>query len=628
MCGITALVRLTASNISRETVRKVTDEVRHRGPDGSGITLFTLASGGLREIAGDCDPDDWSVALGHRRLSILDLSDAGKQPMAYRGRVWITYNGEIYNFVELRDELATLGHSFASGSDTEVLLAAYDEWGTDCFQRFRGMWGLALLDARRQVLIVSRDRLGIKPVYVARIGGTLAVVSEIKQLRHLPGYRFVPRAESVARYLLTGFEGREHSFFAGVEPVPPGEVVEFDLSTGEEKRTIPYWWPERVTPSVHSLHDATERLEAVLSESVRIHLRSDVPVGCALSGGLDSSAITALIPGYTGSAPHTFSAIFPGQSIDESRYVDDVVRSVGTIPHAIEPTAEAVVRDFDSFLWHHDEPVGSLSQYAGFAVARLTREAGVPVTLNGQGGDEVLSGYLQCYFVHLSSLLRERNVTGLARELFGALLPGGNREVWRRAPEMLRRYRSRRAPESCITLRNTSLRDSINDQPARRFGKMSREAWRLYELRDLTLPRLLKWDDRNFMAFAVEGRYPFLDHRVIETCLSFDQNTLYECGWIKAPLRHMLDGRLPESVTWRKTKIGFVTPQERRLSRELRAWIDRVVVSQDSPLWEYVEPASARRLADQARALSAYRGETGEVLFRLLMADRWLRASA
>ena len=243
MCGIAALIRLSHRPIAPSVVDRMTDAVAHRGPDGRGVAYYSIGESGLQEADPAMQPD-WRVALGHRRLSILDLSDAGRQPMSYRDRLWLTYNGEIYNYVELRADLERSGHVFRSHTDTEVILAAYDEWGPACFERLRGMWGLALLDGRRRTVVISRDRLGIKPVYTMRIADWLAVASEIKQFRALPGAQLTPDEGVLQDYLRTGYEREGESFFAEAKPLQPGTWQEFSLSRDELSPPTPYWFPE------------------------------------------------------------------------------------------------------------------------------------------------------------------------------------------------------------------------------------------------------------------------------------------------------------------------------------------------------------------------------------------------
>lgn len=584
--------------------------VVHRGPDGEGLG-FLRADG--REVS-DSD-GEWVVGLGHRRLSILDLSESGRQPMQLGDRpLWICFNGEIYNYVELRAELVQLGHGFRSHTDTEVILAAYAEWGTGAFARLRGMWGLILVDGRRRVALISRDRLGIKPLYYRRWPDRVAIGSEIKQLLQVPGA--TPRADEgpLAEYLATGYEDPGRTFFVGVESLAAGTFAELDLDTLRISTPTAYWHPEDVPTTVHDPREAAEQLRTVLGEATRIHLRSDVPVGCALSGGLDSSAVVALVHQIRGReiapAPlHTFTATFPGEAIDERRYVDDVLRMVAATPHFVSPEPEALLAELDRFTFIHDEPVGSASQYAGWCVARLTRAHGVPVTLNGQGGDEVLSGYWQSYMVGLQDLVRQRRPRALLGHLVGALRPGGNPELVRQLPVMGRRYLARRRASAGKV-------GAVLD--------MSPRARRVYEIRTQYLPRLLKWDDRNFMAFSVEGRYPFLDHVLIDTVLGFAPSVLYARGWTKEPLRRGLADLLPPSIARRRSKLGFETPQGRWLRGALRAPIEGWLAG-DAPLWSRVPRSTARAHAERVWGARSGVDEDEQALVRWYFADRWLR---
>ena len=600
MCGVAALFRRADAAVPAGALQRMTDLAAHRGPDGQGVEYLSRAPG-----------SPWTVGLGHRRLSIIDLSEAGHQPMR-RGARWISFNGEIYNFVELRAELSRLGQTFASGTDTEVLLAAFEVWGRGALERLRGMFAFVLVDLERGTALLARDRLGIKPLYIQRVGpGLVAVVSEQKQL--VPVARLVASAEAIRTYLATGYEDVHHSFFVGVEPVPAGTSIELDLASTTLGAPEPYWFPERVKVTLNDPDEAGEAFRAALADSVKVHLRADVPVGCALSGGLDSSAIAAMIGACGGGlgALRTFSATFPGEDVDERAWIDRVVRHVDAEPAYVAPTPEDLVRELDDWVYTHDEPVGSISQYAGYAVARLTRAHGVPVTLNGQGGDEVLSGYWEHYFVHLARLARGGAAVELGRHGLGALLPGGNAELARQVPSIVRRYASRRAAGGAafgVTLAATR----------------SAAAWRVHEVRDLTLPRLLKWDDRNSMAFSIEGRYPFLDHPLIELGLSLGPRALYRRGWTKEPLRRGLAGLLPDTILRRKTKLGFETPQRRWLGHGPVADAIAGFVAADSPVWSFTDRAATRRLAAATRSGTASR-EGGDAVFRAFFIDRWIR---
>lgn len=611
MCGVAALFALNDRFAAQEIV-PMTRLVAHRGPDGEGF----VAAGGTSFVELPLDDGRCRFALGHRRLSILDLSEAGRQPMQ-RGSLWLTYNGEIFNFVEVRAQLEALGHSFKTGTDTEVLLAGWQQWGAACLERLRGMWGFVMVDTAARRAWLCRDRMGIKPLYLLRTPQALAVASEIKQLGRLA--TLSPDDQSVAMYLQTGFEDSKRSFFSDVESLPPGTWRSLDLDTGRLSAPEPYWFPERVRAEISDPTEAGERFASLFRESVRIHLRSDVPVGCALSGGLDSSAIAAIVTEEgraSGARLETFSARFPGFPLDESGFIDQVVRSTGARQHAVHPTAAELLADLDRFLWCQDEPPGSLSQYAAYAVARLTRNAGVPVTLNGQGGDEILGGYWQTTF---ASLAAQRHAPKqLIAQLLPALLPGGNTEIFAQAPAMLRRFAARLRPSTHVRLRTTPEASSA---PALQMLDMTEHDRRIYGLRELTLPRLLKWDDRNFMAFAIEGRYPFLDHNVIEGCLSFNSCALFVAGWTKEPLRRALTGHLPEAIVRRRGKIGFETPQHQWLKGPLASALQSVV-DNPSPVFKWIEQSEAQGLVRAARAGGR---ELGQAAVRLLLVDRWLR---
>jgi asparagine synthase (glutamine-hydrolysing) len=619
MCGIATLIRFGATPVDAAAIGAMAEAVRHRGPDSAGVAYLAAENGRVEDF-GSVPRGEWNVALGFRRLSIIDLSEAGSQPMSYRGRLWIVFNGEIYNYVELREELLGLGHEFRSHSDTEVILAAYDEWGTDCFARLRGMWGLVLIDGPRGRAIFSRDRLGIKPLYLAQVGGLLAAGSEIKQFLSVSALRLRPDESVLVDYLTTGYEQQGATFFHGVEPMAPGTWLSVDLQSGRRSEPQRYWFPERIEVSIDDADEAARLLGEALRDSVRVHLRSDVPVGCALSGGLDSSSIAACVGQLTeGSAQRfeTFSVVFPGCPTDENAFAREVAASVRSSAHYVTPTPQQFLDDVDRLLWIHDEPVGSLAQYAAYVLARITREAGVPVTLNGQGGDEVLGGYWQSYFMHLRGLFQGGRLLRLSRHLAGAVLPGGNRELPRQAPLMLRRYRARH--QAAASAGNGTARAKL-----RGVMEMTERERRIFEIREMYLPRLLKWDDRNFMAFSVEGRYPLLDHPLIELALSFAPGLLYRRGWTKEPLRRAMDGMLPRSIVRRRTKWGFETPQDAWLCGELRkpfeAWL-----TGDAPLWQFVDRAEVRRLAEEVWGLEGRRDEPGQALLRLFLADRWMR---
>jgi asparagine synthase (glutamine-hydrolysing) len=472
------------------------------------------------------------------------------------------------------------------------------------------MWAVVLCDLRQRRLVVSRDRLGIKPLYSMRQGGSLAFCSEVKQLTAL-GRVLRVRRDALEAWLATGYEDQRRTLFCDVAPLAPGTFEVFSLDDGRKLEGGGYWAPERINAECDDPDEAATALQRVLRTSVREHLRSDVPVGCALSGGLDSSSVAALIHDIQpGGELNTFTATFPGEAIDERHWVDRVLTVVRARPHYVTPTAEGFLREVDRWLWMLDEPPGSLSQYAGWCVARLTREAGVPVTLNGQGGDEVLGGYWQSYFTYLRGAARAGRLLEAARHGLGSL--SGNPELLRQVPVMLRRYLARRAAGTA-TDASTFLD---------RILSMSEQERRVFEIREMFLPRLLKWDDRNFMSFSVEGRYPFLDHECIELGLKFSPKALYSRGWVKEPLRRAMVGLLPESVLRRRSKLGFETPQQSWVRGPLR---DEVLsaVEADGPLWRHTDRKAAAVVVQGAMHLGGE--ERLQHAFRIFLAARWMK---
>jgi asparagine synthase (glutamine-hydrolysing) len=620
LCGITGIFKKTALDIPPGIVERMSKDIRHRGPDDEGIVFLSATS-----TNGYCSrsDDEWEVALGSCRLSILDLSSAGHMPMVYRDKFWIVYNGEVYNFIEIRTELEKLGHTFRSLSDTEVILASYTEWGSDCFTRFRGMWGMVIFDGTQDEIILCRDRLGIKPLYFWQGSGFVAVASEIKQFLNLPGFTPHMNPTVAAEYLRTGYEEPGKSFFRDIWPVPAGCWLKIPLNTLVPSIPREYWHPEHIQVAITDVEEASQLFVDKLRESVCLHLRSDVPVGCALSGGMDSSAIAVLANQLKNKLDyplHTFTSTFPGDVIDEREYADAVVSHTQAIPHYTTPNAATFLTDLNRFLWAHDEPVGSLSVYASYCIARITKEAGISVTLNGQGGDEILSGYWQSYFMHLRMLARHGHVVPLTQHFVGALTRNGNPDFLAQVPVMLRRYRSRSKSASLISLRSPLA--GATTPILQKVLALDEQRWRLEEIRNMFLPRLLKWDDRNSMAFSVEGRYPFLDHELIELCLSFAPRILYHSGWTKWPLRLGLRKTLPDKILYRRSKFGFAVPQDKWLYGPLRPIVEDWL-RQDRPLWKYVERADVQHLMNETWHLNGKKPESDQALFRLFIFDRW-----
>jgi asparagine synthase (glutamine-hydrolysing) len=522
MCGIAGIV--SSAPVDPETVRAMTVLMAHRGPDGEG----------LWQSRDEC------CVLGHRRLAILDLSEAGRQPML-RGPLAITYNGEIYNFVELRERLAGLGHAFTSRSDTEVLLAAYEQWGADCVRELNGMFAFAIWDASRAVLFCARDRFGEKPFVYSLVGGTFAFGSEAKAVALWDEVDLDIDDGVLASYVLDGstrIDAGERTLLRGVQQLLPAHTMEVALGPGGAsiRRTVRYWSVDLETREPYGSREADaaggELLE-LLSDSVRIRLRSDVPVGSCLSGGLDSSTVVSLIRRLEPRADlRTFTGRFPGDPLDEGRYASLVVAASRTVPFEVAPTPERFMHDAARLYWHADFPIGGMSQFAQWCVFHLASENGVTVLLDGQGADELLGGYgNRIVEAFLAQLRAEHRARAYLFERAAAARSNPARFSWPRlvlnapAARPLRRLVRRAAGRAALTpadlVRERWLAEAALERPAPLAEEslpaehaLSLELWRL-SFRTM-LSALLRFGDRLSMAHSREVRLPFCDHRVAE----------------------------------------------------------------------------------------------------------------
>jgi asparagine synthase (glutamine-hydrolysing) len=540
MCGLAALLSSAPRADLGERVRRMCDTVRYRGPDDEGYEVFPTA------------------ALGHRRLSIVDLSPAGHQPMCLAGtRLWITYNGEIYNYLELRAELETLGVRFATRSDTEVLLAAYRQWGIGALSRLNGMFAFVVVDVDAKRVFAARDRFGVKPLYYWRSpDGLLAFASEIKQFTVLPGWRARLNGPRAHDFLARGIaDHTEETLFDGVRQLAGGQYMESPL---EELQIQPRRW-YTLAPRALNGARAADAYRELLEDSVRLRLRADVPVGSCLSGGLDSSAIVCLanrqLRGAQAAAQQrTFSARSTDPRIDEGRYIEAVVRATGVANAQVEPPPEALFDALPALAWHQDEPFGSTSIYAQWHVFRLAHEGGVKVMLDGQGADEQLAGYHSFFRARLRGLAQRLELVGLVKELAG---------MQRHHGAAVRRALTRPGGTDCIDAERLGAANASTPARSASVRELSQA-----QLLHTSLPMLLHWEDRDSMAHSVEARLPFLDYRVVELALGLPEEDKLAGGVTKRVLREAMRGVLPEAVRTRMDKIGFATAEEQWLRRE------------------------------------------------------------
>ncbi len=574
MCGFVGLVA-RGDTLDIDRLASARDALRHRGPDGAGLWLSE-------------DLGRWRTALAHRRLSILDISEHGDQPLLRSGRLSsrpassnevggadlaLVYNGEIYNYVELRTELAAKGHTFASTGDTEVLLAAYAEWGDACLTRLNGMFAFAIWDGRRQRLFGARDRLGEKPLHFVlnEQAGLFACASEVKALFALGVANPSLDDKALYRYFRFGEQaGVEQTIWREVRRLLPATA--FSVDVREDSLTMSTWryWHvdfDRVVDG--SLADAADQFRSLFADSVRLRLRSDVPLGTSLSGGLDSSSVLCQVNAIGASVGQkAFTARMDDPSLDEGRHVDALLARVGIPGFSTKPTAVEFLQELDTLFYHQEEPFPSTSIFASYLVNRLAAEHGVTVLLDGQGADEYLAGYGHYPAVLLTDLARRRRLLHWWSERRALRVRHAIDPVPPRAFLSLMRHPMGVSDALLVDdvhpvgwLQADFRERFANEQP--RTVNVGRDALRARLHADLTgghLQELLRYADRNAMAFSREPRLPFLDHRLIELCATFPTRHLLSAGTSKRVLRTAMRGIVPDVILDRKDKVGFATP--------------------------------------------------------------------
>jgi asparagine synthase (glutamine-hydrolysing) len=601
MCGLYGSIAFTPE-------RARIDVVAHRGPDGSGWTEYASPAG--------------PVALGHRRLAIIDVSDAGLQPMADPSRRYhLVFNGEIYNYIELRDELKGKGEVFHTDTDSEVLLRAYMVWGEACLDRFLGMFAFLIWDDRDKRLFAARDRFGIKPLYVVTNAHGVAFASEIKQLLGLRGVETRMNVARIYDFLASGISDHTpETMFEGIGQMRGGECVTIDASRRWSGEIKPRRWYALLDPDKRltlSEDEAAQRFRDLFQDAVRIHLRSDVPVGSCLSGGLDSSSIVSLMSemlAAEGARVNTVSACYAEKSVDEKPFMDEVVAKTGAEPHYIFPRAEEVFQRAADITWHQDEPFGSTSIFAQWCVFEEARRQGIKVMLDGQGADEQLAGYHSGFHYYMADLARRGRWLMLVRTI-------GERRIMHNMPiaEQVQRFIIPLLPAQLAAVLKRQhqaivYHDWLGSDLLRAYQQqasalqLSSNLLGLPPVTDIAtlcytmtygsnLQMLLHWEDRNSMAHSTEARVPFVDHRLIEFNLALGNEHKIVGGDTKRVLRRAMAGILPEKVRQRRDKLGFATPEQVWFRGPLRGLIEQGL---ESTLQRYpglLNPEGTRALA-------------------------------
>jgi len=567
MCGLVAVLNTDGRPAEMGLLKRMTDLIRHRGPDDEGHYL-----------AGP-------LGFGFRRLAILDLSPAGHQPMSLPDAgLTIIFNGEIYNYLELRRELEGLGHQFRSRSDTEVLLHAYQQWGQQCLARLNGMWAFLIHDKRRNQVFGARDRFGIKPLYRYQDRKQAMFASEIKAIRDSGRVKVGTNWQVAADFLVHGAQALDTSpasFYEEISQVGAG--CAFELGLDGSYREWSYWSVAQIEP--RHVADPAGEYAALFEDAMRLHMRSDVPVAVHLSGGLDSSAIlcaAARIRAAEGARDPLQSFSFMDEDFDERSYIDATLAQTGARMEPLRASARQIWDDLPSLLWHQDEPVQSMAAAVSFQLMKQTAARGVKVVLNGQGADETAAGYPSFFRHYWHSLMRAGQPSqawseiaayvrchgGNASGHFRAQLGLGLRNVLSGLPpyRLLAQRRARAAAGTSSWLEPGLCRQAL-PQLASRDQRLP--AALSHAVTVAPLPLFLRVEDRNASAHSIEGRVPFLDYRLVELLFQLPDDWHMRGHWNKYVQREALRGRIPELVRTRVDKMGFPVPSRRWLCGSL-----------------------------------------------------------
>jgi len=584
MCGIAGYSLRDRSTPGAPDLDAALRRLSHRGPDDNGIERRVSPWG--------------EVGLGHTRLSIIDLSAAGHQPMLTPdGRAALVFNGEIYNYRELRSELTRAGHSFAGESDTEVLLHAWLKWGSNCLQRLIGMFAFVIVDFDKGTLTLARDAFGIKPLFFAQASWGLCFASELPACVALRSESAALDHQRAHDYLVHGdYDSNERTFVEGVRQLAPGTLQVLDLQTGRLGEATRWWSPDVRQSGKPRFEDAADQLRHLFLESIRLHLRSDVPLGAALSGGIDSSSVVYAMRHLEPDAPlHTFSFVARGSVVSEENWINAVNANVHATAHQVIVEPHEMARDLDDMIVAQGEPFGSTSIYAQYRVFKLAREAGVTVTLDGQGADELLGGYFGYPGHRVRSLLDGGHLLSAwsflrqwsrwpGRELAGGIHASIAQCMQGPLYESLRKLKLRKTqalhPDwiDVDQLAERGVRLAFPRQipdPCPRGRRLAAELALSATRRGL--PALLRHADRNSMRFSVESRVPFLTLQMASFMLALPEDFLVsQSGRTKHLFRAAMRGIVPDAILERRDKIGFATPEKdwlQALERTAHEWI-------------------------------------------------------
>lgn len=620
MCGIAGIIRKNNVDVTLNEIKRMTDQLVHRGPDAEGQWRFE------------------NIGLGHRRLSILDLTDNGKQPMAsYDDKYTIVFNGEIYNYLELKEELKILGGRFRNNTDTEVILEAYRQWGTDCVNRFNGMWAFALYDSKKKIVFCSRDRFGVKPFCYLNREDIFLFASEPKAILELcpEEKRYNPTA--IHRFLKEMPEDMDNlTFYENILQLEAANCLVYNLQNHSMKQWE-YWEinADKIYEQRIKGKNLISEFRNLLEDAIRIRLRSDVELGSSLSGGLDSSTIVGIMAKKFGKKVCTFSSVYEDKDCNEKEYIDAVNEFADTDVNLIYPDDNNnLLEALNDIVIHHDGPNSGASLYSGWSVYKGAAGT-VKVLLDGQGADELLGGYLYSYNSRLHDIMK--TATWKAKLQTIKLFTIFSKEwpemeyilstdiVWRSLGKIKGRLSDKKANtyEKNQNLFLDEFEKKAGKEPTRCMGKVRGELNQelFWQLKQSSIPAILHNVDGNSMAFSLEVRLPFLDYRLAEFCMALDGKYKIKNQWTKWILRKSCKKYLPEKVLNRTNKMGFPAPFGRWLKESgEREKIKKIIF------------ALGEREIVKGEAIQEYYRQhmTGEIdrsvmLYRILTLELWFR---
>ena len=633
MCGVIGIISSESRQEITDSADKMLRFIDHRGPDGRGLEVFNL-------------PKAQHLALGHNRLAIIDTTDAGLMPMSNADdNLSIIFNGEIFNYIELKEELASLGYCFTTNTDTEVLLNAYSEWGSDCLNKLNGMFAFAIFNKVNSELFIARDRYGVKPLYYFFQDNLFIFASEIKSILTHQNVDVAPEEEMLGKFLLTGAVNNTNlTCFSDIYSLSPG----YSLKMQQGKLTTDKWYsPIKNLLSSDPNYNYQKSLgdfQDIFHDAVKLRLRSDVEVGACLSGGLDSSAIVGAVANISSDMSNpgsfkTFSSVYDDPKISEIEYVDEVTKFTNTTNFSFTPQLDAFWENIPKIIWHNDEPIQTPTTFNQWSVMEAAKNQSIKVTLDGQGVDELAAGYPTYFSIHLAELARKLNVIEFITTFKDIVSTKGE---GRNTVSLLFRVIYLLIPQWAISALSAIpffrfVVKGESFQPILR--KKYKQSWRniakhqlllqrkhsisiakrlRFDFYNMSLPALLRYEDRSSMAFSIEARTPFLDYRLVEFIQSLPSEYFIKEGLTKAIVRDGVSSLIPQSVFNRTDKKGYPIPSSDWLNKSDK--IIKNIFSGETFLSTYINIDEFQKMLSLGKLPIK-----DDELWRLVFAELWFR---